>query len=185
MTVKSGSHSIGPANGRLTLSTYVGGAGAKMGHDLVLEAKSWSGTANLDSANPAGSSVQVTVDLTSLSIASASGGIKPLSDKDRAEIAQNTEKTLNTKKFPQVTFQSTSVSGSGSSFSVAGNLTLAGTTKVVTLALAVTDGGSMVTITGKTQIVQTAFGIKPYSKLGVLKIKDEVDLEVTLNLPAA
>ncbi|MBA2752490.1 MAG: YceI family protein [Actinobacteria bacterium] len=76
MTVKSGSHTIGPANGQLTISTYVGGMGAKMGHDLVLEAKRWSGTVNLDADNPAASSVQVTVDATSLEVVQASGGLK-------------------------------------------------------------------------------------------------------------
>lgn len=185
MTVKSGTHSVGPEDGTLTINTYVGGMGSKMGHDLVLEAKRWSGTVNLDADNPAASSVQVTVDARSLEVVQASGGIKALSDKDKAEIAQNQEKTLQSGKFPEVTFQSTAISGNPPDLSLRGNLTIMGNTRPVTLDLNVDDGGEETRITGTTQLVQTDFGVKPYSKLGALKVKDPVDLQIVLTLPSA
>lgn len=184
MTVKSGSHAIGPSNGQLTVSTYVGGMGAKMGHDLVLEAKRWSGTVNLDQGNPAASSVQVTIDASSLEVVKATGGLKPLSDKDHGDIAQNQEKTLQYRKFPEITFQSSSVSGSPPRITVQGNLSIMGNSRPVTLEVSVEDGSSTSTLTGKTRLQQTAFGVKPYSKMGALKVKDEVDLQVVLTLPA-
>jgi len=185
MTVKSGSHTIGPENGQLTVSTYVGGMGAKMGHDLVLEAKRWSGTVNLDADNPAASSVQVTVDASSLEVAKASGGLKPLTDKDKGDIAQNQEKTLQTGKHPEITFQSTAVTGAPPNLSLQGNLTIAGSTKPVSLAVAVTDGAGGTTVTGTTKLQHSNFGVKPYSKMGALKVKDEVDLQIVLTLPSA
>lgn len=180
MTPKSGTHAIGPNNGQLTVSTYVGGMGSKMGHDLVLEATRWSGTLNLDTDNPSASSVQVTIEPKSLEVIKATGGVKALSDKDKRDIAQNQEKTLQMDRFPEITFQSTSISGSAPRLSVQGNLTIVGNTRPVTLD--VTADGS--TVTAKTTIVQTEFGIKPYSKLGALKVKDNVDLEIVLNLPS-
>lgn len=184
MTIKSGTHSIGPENGKLTVNTYVGGMGAKMGHDLVLEATRWSGTVTVDADNASATSIDVTVDPRSLEILQASGGVKALSDKDRGDIAANTDKTLNTSKHPAITFKSTGVSGSVPKLKLNGNLTIAGQTKPVTLDVTVQDAGSETKFTGTTVLVQTDFGVKPYSKLGALKIKDPVDLEIQLTLPS-
>ncbi len=185
MTLKSGTHAIGPDNGMLGIYTYVGGMGAKMGHDLILEATRWSGSVNLDAHNPSASNVTVTVDARSFEIVQATGGIKPLSDKDKEDIAKNTEKTLQTGKFPEITFQSTSVTGSAPSVSVPGDLTIAGTTKPVTLEVDVEDGGGEAVLTARTAIIQTEFGVKPYSKLGALKVKDQIDIEIKLGLPSS
>ena len=185
MTIKSGSHSIGPENGKLTVNTYVGGMGSKAGHDLVLEATRWRGTVNLDADNPAATTIEVSVDPRALEIIQATGGIKPLSDKDRGEIASNADKTLNTGRHSEITFRSTAVSGQAPSLALKGDLTISGSTRPVTLAVTVQDGPSETGLTGRTKLTHSDFGIKPYSKLGVLKIKDEVDVEVTVSLPSA
>jgi len=185
MTVKSGTHSIGPENGRLTVNTYVGGMGAKMGHDLVLEATRWNGSVNVDADNPVASSVQVNVDASSLEVAQATGGLKPLSEKDKGDIAQNQAKTLQYGKHPQITFQSTGVTGSAPNLTVQGNLTITGNTQPITLQVTVEDAGGETRLTGRTQLTHSAFGVKPYSKMGALKVKDEVDLQFVVNLPAA
>ena len=185
MTIKSGSHSIGPENGKLTINTYVGGMGSKAGHDLVLEATKWSGTVSLDADNPSATAVEVTVDPRSLEILQATGGVKSLSDKDRGEIAANTDKTLNTGKHAEITFKSTAVTGRAPSLALKGDLTIAGNSRPVTLDVTVQDGASDTRFTGKTTLVQSEFGVKPYSKLGVLKVKDPVDLQIELTLPSA
>lgn len=185
MTIKSGSHGIGPDNGKLTINTYVGGMGAKAGHDLVLEATTWSGTVNVDADDPSATSVEVTVDPRSLEILQATGGVKALSDKDRSEIASNSDKTLNTGKHPEIAFRSTGVSGTAPRLTLSGDLTIAGTTRPVTLDVTVEEGAAEARLTAKTSLVQSEFGIKPYSKLGVLKVKDPVDLQIELSLPSA
>ncbi|MGI9118871.1 MAG: YceI family protein [Acidimicrobiales bacterium] len=159
--------------------------GSKMGHDLVLEASRWSGTLNLDADNPAASSVHVTVDARSLEVIQATGGLKPLSDKDKSEIADNQAKSLQSGKHPEITFQSTAVTGGPPRLSVQGNLTIAGNTKPVTLDVAVEDLGTEARATATATVVQTDFGLKPYSKMGALKVKDPVDLEITVTLPSA
>lgn len=182
MTVKIGKHSIGPANGRLTINTYVGGMGSKMGHDLVLEAKRWQGTVDLGSS-PAESSAEASIDSNSLEVAEATGGLKALTDKDRKEISDNLQKTLGSDKFPQITFRSTSVDGALPSLVLRGDLTIKGSTNPITVDLIV-DEATEHTVTGTTKLQQTDYGIKPYSKLGALKVKDEVEMTVVLTLPS-
>lgn len=157
--------------------------GAKLAHDLVLTATQWRGTLNVDADNPAASSATLSIDARSIEILEAVGGVKSLSDKDRKDIGKNIdEKVLQTGKFPELTFASTSVSGSAPNFNVAGNMTITGTTRPVNVALNV-DGSQ---VAAKTTISQKDFGIKPFSAmLGAIKLRDDVDFELTLELPSA
>jgi polyisoprenoid-binding protein YceI len=157
--------------------------GAKLAHDLILTANSWNGTLNVDADNPAASSATLSIDARSIEIVEAVGGVKSLSDKDRRDIDKNiNEKVLQTSKFPELKFESTSVSGAEPNFNVAGNMTIAGSTRPVNVALNV-DG---TTVTGRTSISQKDFGIKPFSAMmGAIKLRDDVDFELTVSLPSA
>ncbi|MDQ3896730.1 MAG: YceI family protein [Actinomycetota bacterium] len=156
--------------------------GAKLAHDLTLRATRWSGTLHVDDS-PAGCSASVTVDPSSIEIVEARGGVKGLSDKDRRDIDKNiNEKVLETGKHSELTFESTSVSGSPPNFKAAGNMTIKGTTRPVNLDLHV----SGTTVTAKTTISQKDFGIKPFSAMmGAIKLRDDVDFQLTVNLPSA
>jgi len=157
--------------------------GAKLAHDLVLTANQWSGTLNVDADNPAASSAALSIDARSIDIVEASGGIKGLSDKDRKDIGKNIDdKVLQTSKFSELTFQSTSVSGAEPNFNVAGDMTIVGNTRPVNVTLAV----SGTDVTAKTTISQKDFGIKPFSAmLGAIKLRDDVEFELHVSLPSA
>jgi polyisoprenoid-binding protein YceI len=157
--------------------------GAKLAHDLILSPSQWSGTMNVDADNPAASSASLSIDARSIQILEAVGGMKSLSDKDRRDIAKNIdEKVLDTGKFPTLTFESTSVSGSEPNFNVAGNMTIKGTSRPVNVALSV--NGSQVA--ARTSISQKDFGIKPFSAMmGAIKLRDDVEFELTVDLPSA
>jgi len=157
--------------------------GAKLAHDLILTPTRWQGTLNVDADNPAASSAELTIDARSIDIVQAVGGVKSLSDKDRRDIGKNIdEKVLQTGKYPELKFTSTSVSGSEPNFSVAGNMTIAGSTRPVNVNLTV--NGNTVTATAK--ISQKDFGIKPFSAMmGAIKLRDDVDFELTTELPSA
>jgi polyisoprenoid-binding protein YceI len=157
--------------------------GAKLAHDLILSPSQWRGTLNVDADNPAASSATLSIDARSIQILEAVGGMKSLSDKDRKDIAKNIdEKVLQAGKYPELTFESTSVSGSDPNFTVAGNMTITGNTRPVNVA--VTVNGTQVTAT--TKISQKDFGIKPFSAmLGAIKLRDDVDFELTAELPPA
>ena len=180
MPVATGSHPIGPQNGKLRVKTYVAGMAAKMGHDLVMEVADWHGTVMVNVDDPSSSSVELEIDPRSLHVVQANGGLKPLSDNDRTEISHNLEKTLQAEKYPQISFRSSAVAGNPPDISLTGDLTIAGKTRPVILKLSIGSGGD---VTGGTSLNQTDFGIKPYSKLGALKVKDGVDVTFESELP--
>jgi polyisoprenoid-binding protein YceI len=183
MAVAAGTYTIGPDDGSLLIRTAREGAAARMGHDLTLEAARWTATVVVDIDNPTKSSVTATVDAASLTVREARGGAIPLTGKQRDEIGVNMrDKVLNTSRHPEISFQSTSVSGTGSSVTVAGDLTLAGKTRPLELRVTARPDGTRVTAVAT--ITQTAHGIKPYSAmLGALKVRDAVEIEVEVRLP--
>ncbi len=86
---------------------------------------------------------------------------------------------FNAKQFPKMTFQSTSVTKTGEkAFEVAGNLTIKGVTKPVTLK--VTGGNVITDPSGKTRIgFNTEFSVKR-SDYGMNFMPDKLGDEVTL-----
>ncbi len=91
-----------------------------------------------------------------------------------AEIERNIERdVLATRKFPEVRFASTSVTGDA----VVGALTLHG----VVRSVRVERSGDEATWVGRVQLDQREFGIQPFrAMLGTLKVRPEVDVEVRL-----
>jgi polyisoprenoid-binding protein YceI len=174
MTLAGGSYRLGPEAGQLLVKTSRTGLGAKAGHDLTIEVTRWRGTAVIDPADPAACSVEVEVDVESFEVRQGTGGVKPLTDADRAEIKRTIrEKVLHTEQHPTIGFRSTRVGGSAGSFTIDGDLTILGVTQPVVLAGQLTDGRAR----GMATIVQRRWGIRPYSAfLGALRLKDEVDV---------
>ncbi len=182
MALTGGVHELGPRHGRLLVKTRRAGLGAKMGHDLTIEATRWEGSATVDPDDPANSLVTVTVDADSLEVREGTGGVKPLTDSDRADIQRITrEKILHTGRYPKIAFRSTRVAGTEQSFTIEGDLTIMGVTRPVTVRAAVSDDER---IHGTATVVQSRWGIKPYSAfLGALRLSDDVTVEFAVALP--
>jgi polyisoprenoid-binding protein YceI len=67
---------------------------------------------------------------------------------------------------------------------VVGDVTLAGTRQPQQLDVVVARGERGSTISVRGELVQTAFGIKPYSGLlGALKVRDMVEIRAEVSLP--
>lgn len=176
---------LGPQNGTITVRTYREGMAKRAGHDLALEVTSWSATATVDRDNPASSTVHATLDLRSLEIREATGGVKPLSDGDRKDIAKNLEKTLHVDRHPEATFKSHGVDAdSGKQVSLKGNLSLAGATRPVSITLSLDQQNGSDHLSGSVTITHSDFGVKPYQGLmGALKIKDAVEIDLDVHVP--
>jgi polyisoprenoid-binding protein YceI len=176
----AGGYRLGPESGRLLVHTSRTGLGAKAGHDLTIEVTRWHGHATVDTADPANSSVTVQVDADSFRVRQGTGGVKPLTDADRALIKKTLgEQVLHTAQHPTITFRSRRVDGSAGSFTLDGELTIIGITRPVTVQGGVTDGR----VVGGATVVQSRWGIRPYSAFfGALRLRDEVkvDLDVAL-----
>ncbi|MGH3369990.1 MAG: YceI family protein [Nocardioidaceae bacterium] len=175
----AGGYRLGPESGRLLVNTTRTGLGAKAGHDLTIEVTRWHGRATADTAVPANSSVTVEVDVDSFEVRQGTGGVKPLTDADRAEIKKTLGEVLHAVQHPTITFRSTRVDGSAGSFTLDGELTIMGVTGPVTVQGRVTDGR----VVGSATVVQSRWGIRPYSAFfGALKLRDEVKVDFDVAL---
>jgi polyisoprenoid-binding protein YceI len=163
---------LGPDDGSLFVRTYREGVAAKVGHDLVLEVTRWE-------AALAPETIQFTADARSLEVREGLRGVKPLTDKDRAEIGKNIdEKVL---RGAPIGFRSSRVERSGGRLTVHGDLTIAGSTRPVIAQLNVDGDGR---ITGRIPLTQSAWGIKPYRGLmGALRVRDEIAVEIDVRAP--
>ena len=179
VTLLPGIHRLDPSAGELLVLTYREGMAQKVGHDLVLEAETWTATVEVaDDGRPA--SVAVQADPRALQVRQGLHGARPLTDSDRASIRENiARKVLGTAP---IAFESTSIEGEPARLVVAGELTLAGTTRrAAFIATADPDGR----VTGSLALRQTQWGITPYRALmGALRVRDEVEVRVDLRLPA-
>ncbi|XRQ05618.1 YceI family protein [Actinomadura welshii] len=176
MAVREGTYELGPDDGRLLVRTGRSGLGRRAGHDLTIEAARW--TAAVDAREPLdASSVEVTVDVDALEVRDGTGGVKPLTDDDRAEIRKNLRKVLDVRSHPHITFVSTRIAGE----EIEGDLTIMGRVKPVRVR-AVLDGDR---VRGGCTVPQSRWGIKPYSAFfGALRLADDVEVEFDLRLPS-
>jgi polyisoprenoid-binding protein YceI len=178
--IAAGTFQLGPENASLQVNTYREGVGAKVGHDLVIDVTRWEATIDL-AGDPARSLIRLTADPRSLEVREGLRGLKPLSDKDRGEIA----KTIDARVLggSPISFTSSSVrggAGGGGLLVIEGDLTLAGQTRPITAELAMTDDGH---VTGTVPVTQTTWGIKPYRGLmGALKVRDDVEVVIDARL---
>ncbi|MGW9032698.1 YceI family protein [Streptomyces sp. NPDC055722] len=177
MTLTDGRYRLGPSTARLLIKTGRTGLGRRAGHDLTIEATRWSGTVVVAVGNPDMSSVSVTVETDSLEVREGTGGLKPLTDNDRAEIKRTLgdKALLHTAEHPTITFRSTRITGTPQSFEIIGELTIKGQTHPVTVH---GEGNGDSLLRGWATVTQSIWGIKPYTAfLGALRLADDVRVE--------
>jgi polyisoprenoid-binding protein YceI len=180
MAIHSGRHLFGPDHGRITLRTYRDGLAAQAGHDLTIEATRWSAELVV-SPEETPTSLKVTVDLGALAVRAGTGGIKPLTDRDKREIGVTARKVLSAERHPEATFSAATFKAEpGGGGTISGTLSLNGQTAPLELRVSSAGAGRY---HATATVRQTDFGIKPYTGfLGALKVRDTVDLEVDADL---
>jgi hypothetical protein len=198
VAIMTGNFQLGPDAGRVLIKTGRAGVAARAGHDLTIEVTRWSARVDIPAARASGVTgvtVAAELDLGSLEVREGTGGVKPLTDSDRAQIKKTMSEILGeaTASFTSsriirsgdpgvVLVDGTAVPGTGSG-QVEGTLTLKGTARPVLLQVTETAPGRY---RGAATVKQSAFGIKPYTGFfGALKLADEVrvELEVDLSRP--
>lgn len=173
---------IGPEHGSLTLHTGVEGRAAKAGHALTLRLTDWSAAATLEGPELAGLTLRTA--LISLEVVSGEGGVKPLSDKDKRSIKASTLETLTADRHPEVSFTSSSVTARGDGYEAQGELVLAGVAAPLVVGLSVERSGGTARVEALVPVVQTQFGVKPYTGLmGGLRVRDRVDVRLSVTVP--
>jgi polyisoprenoid-binding protein YceI len=177
----TGNFRLGPDNGRVVLRTGRQGIAAKAGHDLTIEITRWSARVDVPGDDITAVTVSAELDLGSLEVREGTGGAKPLTDRDRAEIRKTMGGIIGTGT---ASFTSSKVVRSGASGgAVEGTFTLGGQSEPVRLQVSEPAPGRY---RGSGTVVQSALGIKPYvGFFGALKLKDEVGVEFEVTIPAA
>jgi polyisoprenoid-binding protein YceI len=121
--------------------------------------------------DPAKRTVEFTISTKKMKVEDE--GVKA-SENTEIEQTMKSEKVLDVERFPEIRFQSTSISEQGSGrYQVRGDLTLHGTTRPVEFPVAF--AGSH--YTGTVKLKQTNFGIAPVSIAGgTVKVKDVIEI---------
>jgi polyisoprenoid-binding protein YceI len=177
MALAPGTHKLGPDSGKLEVRTYRDGIAQKVGHDLIIDVGKWEGTVEVGGDGQP-SSVALEADARSLQVREGLRGVKPLSDKDTAEIRKNIDEKILLGQ--PISFRSTAVETAGG-VTVRGELTIVGHQRPESFELELADDGRL---TGTLPLVQSEFGIKPYKGLmGALKVKDAVEIVLDVQLP--
>ena len=186
---------FGAGHGTLTLLTGRDGLAATAGHDLTIEICQWSaqlelaadgpGAGEPDATGPVGpAGLTVTADLNSLAVRSGTGGVLPLTDRDRREIAANARRVLKADRHPSAVFTATGFEPAGDGGgSITGILDLAGASRPFRLDVSRTGTGRG-SYHAAGSVRQSDFGIRPYTAfLGALRVSDAVRVAVDVTLP--
>jgi polyisoprenoid-binding protein YceI len=175
-----GTHQVGAADGSLRVHTYREGVAQKVGHDLIIDVGGWKATVEVgDDGSPAAISLEV--DPASLQVLEGHRGVKPLTDKDRAEIRSNIDQKILLGR--PIAFTSSAVDHRGGRLTARGELTMAGATRPASFELQVEDAGR---VHGTLSVTQSEWGIKPYRAfMGALKVRDSVEIVLDVPLPTS
>jgi polyisoprenoid-binding protein YceI len=183
MAIHAGRHHLGPEHGQILLRTFREGLAAQAGHDLTIEISRWSGELAVgDDQTP--KSLEVQIDMGSLVVREGTGGLKPLTDRDKRDIVVTARRVLGSDRNPSATFSASvfeSAAGGGSV--IDGTLSLAGRSRPLHLAITQPAPDRY---QASASVVQSEFGLKPYSGfLGALKVRDAVEVQAEVSLPEA
>jgi polyisoprenoid-binding protein YceI len=168
---------LGPDLATVEVLTFREGVLSAMAHDLLLRVTSFE--LAIDPDVPA---VTARLDPASLRVVTAMRDGRPLPGALRPADVREIEATiagtvLAARRFPEIRFVSTGVARKDDALEVRGELTLAGLTRP--LALAVRHEGDR--LVGAVRLHQPDFGIRPYrAMLGTLRVKPEVVVRVSL-----
>lgn len=172
---------VEPHLSRFTVKASVSGLLKVFGHDPTISIRGFEGEIRLDPDDLESSSLQFRIDPGALDVP------QEMNSKDRREMEKiMKDEVLETSRFPEIVFESGKVAGEQSGegnyrFNINGELTMHGQTHAERISAQVSVNGQNLHAHGEFTLLQTDYGIKPYSAAGgVLKLKDELKLSFDL-----
>ena len=176
----TGDYTIDPSHTRIGFSAR---------HAMVTKVRGqfeqFEGSAHVDTANPANSSVTVTIEAASVT-----------TGNEQRDGHLKTPDFFDIANYPQITFVSTDVERDGTEWAITGDLTINGVTKSITVPFEETGsakdpfGNTRVGFEGEVTIDRTDWNLSFNAALetgGVLvseKVKLEFDISAIANVPA-
>jgi polyisoprenoid-binding protein YceI len=174
---------VDAARSRIVVKVGTAGLFRFAGHDHVVEVRFARGEVVGDPEDPGKSSVWLSFETAAVRVVSSEG---PADEIPKVQEKMAGPVVLDVARFPESRFSSRRVSGHVSKgpglfdLVVEGELTLRGTTKPVVARVAVELRGPSLVARGQVRLKQTDFGIEPVSVAGLVKVKNELLLELEI-----
>lgn len=150
-----------------------------MGHRLTISMTSWRAAVCIVDGEPA--AADLIVDVASFHVLRGDGGLTPLSGPEKGVIRSNALKSLAAAKFPRLRFRANEFHRADVGlYRLTGVLTIRGRDRGFVVDMAMDDVGAAWRLSGRAEVRQSDFGIKPFSMLaGSLKVVDTVSVSMT------
>lgn len=167
----------------LHILVYRGGTFARLGHNHVVTSKSLTGRAWMQ-PQFAASGFELSFPVADLIVddpdARRAAGSDfpadiPAADKEGTRKNMLRAEVLDGERYPRVEVKSATVAGSLQAPQVTARITIKDASRDVTVPVVAAVNGDRLTASGEFEILQTDFGIKPFSvALGALEVKDRL-----------
>lgn len=112
------------SDGELVLRTGVVGRAARLGHRLTIAMTRWQALVNWSGTDPVAGELVAEVD--SFEVMRGEGGVKGLSEPEKALVRANALKTLNASRFPHIRFTTEAIAQTGNGYRLTGKLHIRG-----------------------------------------------------------
>ncbi|HEY2846327.1 MAG TPA: YceI family protein [Pyrinomonadaceae bacterium] len=173
---------IDPSTSTFMVRAHRGGLVWFKGNDHYIAVRDFGGEASLtlDALNPA--SLSMTIQANSLE----ETGAKFTAPQKATIKKELNEIVLESAKYPTITFRSTGVTGGvkngGFDIKIAGDITLHGVTKHITIPATVTVNGDTLNAKGKFELKRSDFGVKATTAFhGLVRVKDGLTFTFDIN----
>ena len=164
-------YTLDPSQSRLYVLVKYDRNATIPGHDHVVVASTFDGTVTWDPADPSACDIHIEFPVTALTVDPGNArswvGLEgETSEGDKRKIRDNAlgRHQLEADKFPKISYQSTSCSGSGSSYEVKGDLSIHGLTNPVTTKMTI-QAGDTFAAKGSFTTDHARWGMDPFSAL--------------------
>ena len=175
---------IDPTGSTITLHVGKAGMFGFAGHDHEIVAPVSDGDIVLDRLDAARSRISIRFDASALKV---TGKGEPASDVPEVQRVMLGERVLDAQRYPVIAFTSRTISvtqrspGERMTLQVAGDLTLHGVTRRVTVPVSVQVMADRLRADGTAVVRQTEFNIRPVTAgAGTVRVKNEVDVSFSV-----
>ncbi|MBP7145920.1 MAG: YceI family protein [Acidobacteria bacterium] len=188
------SYAVDPRHSELVVKLFKAGLGSGLAHDHAVRATEFSGTVEFDPTDPSRASITIETSAGKLvvdepEVRRRHGLETAIKDSDRQKIQATMlgPGQLDAARYPVIRFRSTHVEArADGTATVTGEFTLHGSTQTVTIPVRGALDGNEFRARGEVRLLQSRFGIEPYSAfLGTVRVRDEfllvVDIVATLH----
>lgn len=176
-------YQIDPQASELHILVYRGGTFARLGHNHVMSSKSLTGRIWVQ-PQFAASGFELSFPVADLIVddpdARRAAGSDfppdiPAADKEGTRKNMLRAEVLDGERYPRVEVKAAKVGGSLQAPQVTARITIKEASRDVVVPVVVAVNGDRLTASGEFEILQTDFGIKPFSvALGALEVKDRL-----------